>query len=514
MVKRFFYILLFWAVFVPTGSAQTIQWLVNPNYDTISHLNGSIFKCKTAGRVQLINTQGDELLTSFADSVTNYSENLALVLDKSGNKLKIRGIIDESGDFTRVYDVLYANKYSYYSEGLVSVTAPSGKAGYLDQKGNVVIPCQYRIARPFIKGWASVEPSKRKKQTIYINHRCQTLNIQNPRHGNVVLGSSFNSSGEALIAYYDNDNAIINTQGKIVRDYKRKENITPIRTYDFSFDESGKNSLATSDLGLSYDSELIPFASHQLMGYKKANRIVVPPQFTRAERFANDCAIICQNNQFGIVKLVEGSFSGAFDGDDLVIATGNKVPTYIYSLSIPESLDPDALQVMFDVGDGNLRTVDLKNNKYEFTPFVEKNTGSCLMKMQVLSDGLLLWSDSLEKSVMGVNLDISSPIALSEKANDQDLIRIRSVITNNSDSPITVSVNFSIKFGKKSNSISSKANSSATIAPKAQKDFYVDLKVLEAESTKVSVSVRANQKQVGTKSSIIELKPFFEEVNF
>ena len=512
MVKRFFYLLLFWvfwAIFVPTGSAQTIQWLVKPNYDTISHLNGSIFKCKTAGRVQLINTKGEELLTSLADSVTNYSENLALVLDKSGKKLKIRGIINESGNFTRVYDELFANKYSYYSEGLVSVTAPSGKAGYLDHKGNEVIPCQYRIARPFIKGWASVEPSKRKKQTIYINHQRQTLNIQNPHHGNVVMGSSFNSSGEALIAYYNNDNAIINTQGMVVRDYKRKENVTPIRTYDFSFDESGKNSFANPDLGLSFDSELLPFTSNQLMGYKKTNRVVVPPQFTWAEQFANDCAIICQKNKFGIVKLVEGSFSGTFDGDDLVITTGKTAPSYIYSLAIPESLDPDALQVMFDIGDGNMQTVDLKNNKYEFTPFVEKSTGICEMKMQVLSDGLLLWSDSMEKSVMSVNLDISSPIALSEKANDQDLIRIQSVITNNSASPIAVSVNFSAKFGKESNSIDSKAYSSATIAPKAQKEFYVDLKVLEAESVKVSVSVRANQKQFGTKSSTIELKPFY-----
>ena len=510
MVRKLFYLLLFWAVFVPIGSAQTIQWLVKPNYDAISYLNGSVFKCKVGDHVQLVNVEGRELLAPAADSVTNYNENLALVLDKFGNKLKIRGVINEYGNFTQVNEELFVNKYSYYSEGLVSVVNASGKAGYLDGKGNLAIPCQYRIARPFIKGWASVEPAKRQKQTIYIDHQRQTLKISDFHNGKVVMGSSFNSSGEALVAYYDNDNAVINTNGKVIRKYNRIEHVTPIRPYDFAFDESGKKRIPVFSPEISFNTELSPFSSGQLMGYKKANIIVVPPQFSQAERFANGCAIICQNDKFGIVKLAEGTFSGAFEGEDLLVTEGKQAPTYTYTLVVPESLNPDALEVMFDIGDGQMQTVNLKNNRYEFTPFVDENANVCVMRTQVLSDGLLLWTDSLEKSVMNVSLDISLPIALSERANEQDELRIQSVITNNSDLPIIVSGFFYANFAKDSkNKFGQKKTFWHKIAPNSKQEVFADLIVVEEEAAKVFVSVKVNQKPFGAKSAMIQLKPFY-----
>lgn len=510
MIKKLFYLLFFWVLCIPAASPQTIQWLVKPDYDTISHLNNSIFKCKTKGRVQLVDTKGQNLLSPLADSVTNYSENLALVFDKSGNEFKIRGIVNGSGTFIKVEGEYFANKYSYFSEGLVSVTSTSGKAGYLNNKGNLAIPCQYRIARPFIKGWASVEPAKMQKQTVYINHQRETLKIKNFHNGKVIMGSSFNSFGEALVAYYDNDNAIINTKGDVVKKYEQKKGIVPVRPYDFAFDESGKSNLPNSVLEIAFDKELSPFSSSQLMGYKKANRVVVPPQFSQAGRFANGCAIICQNDKFGIVKLAEGAFSGSFDGEDLLVAAGKQAPTYIYSLVIPKSLNPDALQIMFDTGDGNMQSINLQDNKYEFTPFIDNNTDVCVMKMQVLSDGLLLWTDSLEKSVKNVSLDISLPIALSERANERDELRIQSVITNNSNLTVIVTGAFYANFGKGSkNKIGQKKTFKGKIAPKSKLEVFVDLNVVEEETTRVSVSVKVDQKSIGSKSAVIQLKPFY-----
>ena len=510
MVRKTFYLLLFWSLFIPTASAQTIRWLVKPNYDTINHLSNSIFKCKTGGRVQLVDTKGKNLLPSLADSVTNYSENLALILDKSGNRFKIKGIVNGSGVYTEVRGEYYTNKYSYFSEGLVSVVGSSGKAGFLNDKGKLAIPCQYRIARPFIKGWASVEPAKRQKQTVYIDRQRNTLKIQDFHNGKVVMGSSFNSAGEALVAYYDNDNAVINLKGKVVRKYDRKKDIVPVRSYDFAFDESGENGIPDPAKEITFDTEPSLFSSGQLVGYKKTDRIVVPPQFSYAGQFVNGYAIICKNGKFGIVQLTEGTFSGAFEGEDLLVAAGKKAPTYTYTLTIPENTNPDALQVMFDIGDGNMQSVNLHNNRYEFTPIIDNSTNVCVMKMQVMSDGLLLWTDSLEKGVMNVNLDISSPIALSERANEQDIMRIQSVITNNSNVSVTVSGSFSANFAKGSkNKIGQKKTFKNKIAPKSKLEVYADLNVIEEESTKVSVSVKVNQKPIGTKSAIIQLKPFY-----
>lgn len=511
MVRKLLYLLFFWIILVPTLSAQTIQWMVKPNYDYISHLNSTIFKCKTKGRVQLVDTKGKELLSFLADSVTNYSENLALVLDKSSNnQFRIKGIVNGSGAYTQVEEEYFANRYSYFSEGFVSVTNKSGKAGYINSKGKLAIPCQYRIARPFIKGWASVEPYKWQKQTLYIDREHNTLKIPDFHNGKVIMGSSFNSAGEALVAYYDDDNAIINTKGEIVRKYVRKKGIVPVRPYDFAFDENGKNNNPDTAPKISFDAEPSPFSSNQLMGYKKTDRVVVPPQFSLAGRFVNGCAIICQNDKFGIVRLIDGTFSGRFEGEDLFVASGKKAPTYTYTLTIPESLNLNALRVMFDTGDGNLQSINLHDNKYEFTPVFDNNANVCVMKMQVMSDGLLLWSDSLEKSIMNVNLDISVPVALSERANEQDILQVQSVITNNSNLSVTVSGSFSASFAKGSkNKIGQKKTFKGKIAPKSKMEVFADLNVVEEESTKVSVSVKVNQKTIGTKSAIIQLKPFY-----
>ena len=132
------------------------------------------------------------------------------------------------------------------------------------------------------------------------------------------------------------------------------------------------------------------------------------------------------------------------------------------------------------------------------------------MRMQVMSDGLLLWTDSLEKSVKNVSLDISLPVALSERANEQDELRIQSVITNNSNLSVIVSGAFYANFAKGSkNKIGQKKTFRGKIAPKSKLEVFVDLNVVEEETAKVSVSVKVDQKAFGTKSAVIQLKPFY-----
>lgn len=509
MVRKTFYLLLFWGLFIPIGYAQTIQWFAEPQYDFISYLNGSIFKCKEGDNIQLLNFKGRELLSPVADSVTDFIENRALVLDKKGNKYRIRGVVDEFGVFTSVIGEFYTNNYSFYSEGHVSVVDASGKAGYLDVNGNLVIPCQYRIARPFSHGWASVAPAKKKHRTIYIDSKGKTLKLNWFHDGKVIMGSSFNSSGEALIAYYGNDNAVINSQGLLIRKYEKKENLIPIRKYDFSFDERGDNSVPVILPDISYDKSPIPFAAENMKGYKTADHLVVPAQFSQADRFVNGCAIVCKNKKYGIVKLVDGSFSGEFAGEDLTVAAGQQVPTYTYSLVVPESMKSKALQVRVDAGDGKLRDVMFQNGRCEFTPYIDDEADICVMRVQVVSDGLLLWTDSIEKSITNVSIDIGLPEAVSERANEQDEFRVRSVITNNSNSSVIVTGSFYASFANGSKNKFSKYSFWQKIAPNSQKEIFADLLVVDEESVKVSVSVKVDKKTYGTKSAVIQLKPFY-----
>ena len=512
MIRKILCLLLLWAVFVPIGSAQTIQWLVKPNYDNISRLNNSIFKCKIGDRVQLVDTNGKSLLSSPADSVTDYCENLALVLEKSGDRYKLREIIDESGDFIQVNGKFFVNNYSYFSEGLVSVNdGLSGKAGYLNNKGNVAISCQYRVARPFIKGWASVELAKRQKQTIYIDKDGNVLNIKDFHGGKVIMGSSFNSVGEALVAYYGDDNKIIDTNGKVVREYNGGKEVVPVRSYDFAFDGSGKNNIPDSAPKISFDTEPFPYLSGQLIGYKKADHIVAPPQFKQAGQFSNGCAIVCLDKKYGIVELVEGSFSGEFTGDDLIVAAGKQVPEYTFKLDVPKKMRSKVLSISCDNGNGIMKdvSVDFKNGEYKFIPSFDNNAEVCVMKVQVMSDELLLWAGSMEKNITNVSLDIGLPEAVSEFANDSNEFWIRSVITNNSDMSVIVSGSFYANFAKGSkNEVGQKKTFWHKIKPHSQKEVSATLIVVKEETVKVYVKVLVNQKLFDTKYAVIQVKPF------
>jgi len=511
MVRKTSFLLLVMGMALTLSvSAQTVQWLVKPNYDAISHLNNSIYKCKINGKTQLVDTKGKELLDSPTDSVTDFSGGFAFVLAKTSERFRIHGIIDETGTFKQVHGDYYANQYSHFSEQLASVSNPLGKSGYIDTDGKLAIPCQYKVARPFVCGWASVEPSKKKQQTRYINHHQKTLKVHDFHGGKVIMGSSFNERGRAMVAYYGNDNAIIDTTGKVVGEYKKQEDIIPIRDYDFAFDEAAQNNEPPTKQTITFDPNIMPYTKVDLVGFQNGSHVIAPQQFTWAERLANECAIVQKEGKYGIVKLIEGSFGGTFEGDDLIVASGKSLPNYTYTLAIPQSLAPASLQTMFDIGDGNMQRVEMQGNTYLFTPFVDADADVCMMKMQVYSEGLLLWEDSLERSVVSVSLDISSPMALSERADDQDNFRIQSVITNNSDSPVNVTGAFSISLAKGSkNKVGQKRSFWGKIAPKGKMEVFVDLNVIEEENAKVTISVKVNKKAIGSKTANIPLKPFY-----
>ena len=509
MVSKAILPFIFCIGYAATATAQTLQWLVKPDYQAISYQSESIFKCKKNGQVQLFDGEG-KTLTPWVDSITDFSEGLALVLENDDIGLRIKGIVSESGKLTEITGDFYAYQYSYFSEHLVAVSNSEGHAGYLNDQGATQIPCHYRMARPFRKGWASVEPDKRKQQTIYINHHGKALKIEGFHKGKVIMGSSFNPAGEALVAYFGDDNAVIDTKGNVVRTYHRKGGNAPINTYDFTFDENPARIQHESRRLPRFDSEITTFHTGEAFGYKKGEKTVVPPQFSTAESFADGNAIVCQDSNYGIVKLLEGSLSGTFEGDELLVAAGKEPPVYTYTLKVPESLHEGALQVKIDAGDGNMQQVASQSNVYEFRPIVNRDSEACVMRVEVWSDGLLLLTDSLIKGVMQVSLDISTPVALAERANDEDELRIQSVITNNSDIPITVSGAFSASLGKNSqNKMGQKKTFKGKIAPKGKMEVFVDLHVVEEETARISVSVKVNQKSMGTKSATLQLKPFY-----
>lgn len=507
MSKKVFLILVAVTLFNTPVFASTVKWLIKPQYDAIGYFSETIFKCKNYGKWQLINAKGEGVLPYAVDSITDCTEGYALALDKEGDNYKIKGFIEKSTQrFIPVKGDYYVGAYPYFSDGCLPVVNPKTNLyGYINKAEQLLVPCKYHKARPFIKGLASVEPKERK--TIYIDKEGKMLKIRGFQHDKIVIGSSFNEKGEALIAYYGNDNAIINTNGEVVRKYERKKGQNPVRSYDFAFDESGKPYNPKQETTLVYDKSITTYSVDGLIGYMRGENTLVPAQFRWAGEFANGLSIVSINDKYGVLSLIEGGFSSTLEGDNNVVNTGKEAPKFVYTLSLPESI-AQLVEVKFDNGDGVLRDITLKNNSYTFTPTIENNVQELNVRAQVILDGLLLWEDETTQNLNNIQLEIAPPFCDNEYADGNGIVQVKTKITNSSEIAVKVSAYFMVKFANDSqNSIDSKAYSRATIPPGSEKEFVVNLKVVEAEEVKAAVSVTANGKSYGSKSSIIKLKP-------
>ena len=263
--------------------AQTIKWLVGPNYASITHYSNDIFKCTDQnGRMQLLGWEGKPLdIPANADAVTEYSDGYAIVLQGD----KILGFLAEAKPhvFQSVSGDYYATKYSFFSEGYVAVAQGSvnGKQGYLDTKGYPVLECQYLEAMPVRQGWALV--TENGKDKVKPRRYKPAGNWSKP-------GMSSLKSGESLVwATTFNANGLALTKvksGKYV-------------VIDVNFNEIEKNAKGSKEEVHRYDCSYKPAGSEEVKA--PVNDQPVKDGYTHATE------LIEQVNLFNEGKFVDGT---------------------------------------------------------------------------------------------------------------------------------------------------------------------------------------------------------------
>ena len=513
MKKHLSFIVIFVLLSALTGSAQTVKWLVPPEYDTICYYSENIFKCLKNNKIQLVDLSGTALLPSEADSITDFTEGYALVLDRKGVDFQIKGFLaEENHDFIEVSGNCFATYYSHFSEGLLVVADEKGNQGYLNTRGDVSIPCNFKKARPFVQGWACVESMK--EGTVYINKEGAYMIVQF-HLGNLSIGTNFNEKGEALVGYTKNgqsDFAVINKSGKTIRNYSNRKG-KPYRDYDFAFSEGVSDIIPKSNGIPVFDPSISVFSSKGLYGYENnSQNVIVPSQFSYAGNVADNSAIVALNGKYGIVALAEGNFSSSIEDLDISVRY-NKTTEFHYTLNIPETLNLELLHVRFDNGNGELAPVQLKRNTYAFVPHIAKNASTCTIRAEVEMDGLKLWEETIVKKITRIptsTVDFTVPSKVTEYAGADNSLRVKTTVTNKTDAPVKVSVSFAptFKSGSKNSILGDRSAKEATLSPGERKDFFIVFKVIEKETVRTSVTVKIGQQTIGTKPSNLELKPF------
>ena len=106
-------------------------------------------------RYGFIDKSGNEIVPCSWKFADDFFDGTALVEDQSGNRF----IIDKSGNVIEEYKRVEVKEWYViysYKEGLARVIDFNDKYGFIDKKGNVAIPCEWKYADDFHDGLAYV----------------------------------------------------------------------------------------------------------------------------------------------------------------------------------------------------------------------------------------------------------------------------------------------------------------------------------------------------------------------
>lgn len=141
------------ALFGQIVSAQTVRWVVGPEYEAISPFFEGVAAVKKNGKWGYINEKGSLFVNPEYENVSNFNNGVAVATaaDKT-----VMAIIDLNGKVVKPKGSFKVdNRFACFSDGLLLVTNGS-KWGYMNLSGNLSIECKYLSAQPFSENFAAV----------------------------------------------------------------------------------------------------------------------------------------------------------------------------------------------------------------------------------------------------------------------------------------------------------------------------------------------------------------------
>jgi len=498
--------------------AQTAQWVLKPQYSSITPYSESLLKVKLYNKVGLFDREGREVVPVSADSITTMTEGIGLVLRLEEGKYRLLGLVNETSKMLPVMQEVYVEEYPFFSEGKLPVCNKKGLYGFMDVTGRMVLDFDYGSVHPFSEGWAAVSKGSvikslgkmlktnigpKRVKMYYVNERGQFMTMQSDI-GDVYSATTF-KNGEALVVTKDNRYCFINTSGNIIR-METAVTMKFDKKYALSFveEEEAEEELIFSD---HYNGPVTYAGEAGLYGYKKGDKVILPPQFSQAFSFSNGYAIAARNGFWGILKLTEGTFQCKVSRGSS--AVGAEEIAMEYALKVPDEWKGGRL-LLYDMTDGGKKAYTGKadsESSYEFLVALPKGK----RKICIGSENLLVWSNELLQT-SGVTSSSSSALgdeafsvrfsSNSIKANAKDMATVKVVICNNGQEAKNVTVKITgDRLWSAEKTLTLKAGEQEAIPV----SFY---KIASKESRWIRVDVSGMTNVISKK---IEVNPFYED---
>lgn len=504
-------ILFAFLLVVICGFAQTVKWMVKPEYASITHYSSDIFKCiDQKGRIQLIDWDGKSIdIPAEADAITDYSDGFALVLQGS----KILGFLPEAKPhvFQPLNGDYFATKYSFFSEGFVAVAKEDadGMQGYLDTKGRLVLDCQYLEAMPVRQGWAlviengkdKVKPRRYKRSDNWSANGMSSLKSGE----GFVWATSFNHDGRALAKTKGGKYVVIDVNFSVIeKDAKgNKENVN---SFDYSYKPTGSEEVLAYHNNKPKEDGIHAFEGNGGFGFKNAEGgIMIPCQFDDANDFYSGRSIVAMAGKYGIIELLKGKFDAEWSADRIrVYEYANEVESIQFALISPNSLESNKIKLELDKGDRRYADCNaLSCDIFVANQVIDRKSRECELKAKATySDNgfpdLLLWEGSSNISIDYINISLGNPVTTSEYADENDNQTVKAVVTNTSDVAVRVSATLNV---------AGKATPfNGVLTPNQSQTIKVTVKVDNDKQVQATVSAKVDNHNCGSKSAYVSLK--------
>lgn len=330
--------------FTVTAGSQTVIWSVPPADAAIESLNDRMYVIRDdAGKVSAYRYDGTQVSRA-ADSITAFSEGLALVLNREGSNYRIQSFLSEDGLLiSPEQDDIYAGEYAFFSEGLLPAHNRKGQYGFVNNVGREVVDFDYTSVHPFSEGFAAVGKNngffKRiannisgssNDYVIYIDLEGDELRLDKAV-GRIQMGTSFYKD-EALVRTQDGRYCFIDKKGRLLREIEDAD-----FTYDWKF-RLVDNTEPIAHSSVYSRSDIVIAELNGLWGYKDfGGKWIVPPQFITATpfNFQGFAVVGLKDGQYGILKLIEGSYHIAQEAGALVDNTNGKESVAV-TVTVPD----------------------------------------------------------------------------------------------------------------------------------------------------------------------------------
>jgi hypothetical protein len=511
------------------GFAQTIGWCIPPEYDDLKPYSETIYYCCKGDKWGLVSTSGKVLVPPTYDFISAMVDGYAVAGVKENSKNRISCIINSKYEITPLKEALYlTNKYyTYFSEDKLPVANKSGKQGFINVDGTIVVKCQFDNVHPFSEGYASVS---KYPNAFYITERYDRNHSQSVlpvdfNYGELTFASTF-YNGRAVVAY-NNKSAVINTSGQKVDKYNGKISSSCYNKYDYTIRGCGSTP-RSEEYKSATGTGISIFEENGEYGYSKDGKVLVYPSLSKADPFTvTGYAVAVKNGMTGLLQFIKGDvntyvakqkskdpYTGAFN------ASSNK---YSLVVSLPENVRLSDYSVYLNAGDGTLKKVSphLTDGlwRVDFTPelpsakadnvTIVAEVRACDAVVNKFSHSFTVKSKSgasttSSRSTMSTtstnhSLKISGPATQTSSANDKDMQVVYATITNTSANSVKVTATLSIS----SKNVSTKQ--SYTIPAGSSKTITVSVKVLKRESVKATLTLSTGQ----TSTKQVLLNPYY-----